>query len=374
MNSLMKKCLVALLLLTLVAVQVQQAQAAKGMPGSPEFGFGVSIHPDGPFVDEALNLLSDLHPDWLYVPVAWAAVQPAGDVEPDLAVIDKVLSAAAGQQTAVAISLSQAPAWALTDEGPNVELTAQFVALLAQRYPQVVQTLELFPRANTLAGWGSAPNPHAYLTLFTAVQDRLKADGSPVVLVAAGLQPLGKSAEQIDPALEMDDLVFLQGLYDAGGRDRLPVISLQYADTSADLMASPYSVDVMIFRHYEMVRATMLANQHSAGMIWITGFGLPSGAYDQKNVNLDDLAQQETLLLQAYYQAHAQLYIGSAILQSLNPAAEGTAERVASILQPDGSRHPFYQQFRQMTIENNPGDGASRPGSAKKGNLLKHRQ
>ena len=373
MNALIKKCLVTLLLLTLVNVQVQQAAAAKGVPGSPEFGLGVSIHPDGPLVDEGLNLLSDLHPDWLYVPVSWAAVQPAGEAEPDLAVIDKVLAAALEQQTAVTISLSQVPAWALTDEGPNVELTARFVAVLAQRYPQVLQALELFPRANTLAGWGSAPNPRAYLTLFQAVQDRLKADGSLVVLVAAGLQPLGKSIEQIDPALEMDDLVFLQGLYDAGGRERLQLISLQYADTSADLMASPFDVEVMIFRHYEMVRANMLSNQHSDGMIWITRFGLPSGAYDQKKVNSDDLAQQESWLQQAYYQAHAQLYIGAAVLQDLNPGAVNASDGMASMLQPDGSRHPFYQQLRQMMLENNPGDGTARPGSSKNGNLLKHR-
>lgn len=370
MNLVMKKCLFSIVLLALAILQVQPAQAARGIPGSPEFGFGVSLYPDGPMLDEALNLLSDLHPDWLYVPVSWAAVQPSADVEPDLAFLDRIMSVAAGQQTAVAISLSQVPGWALTGEGPDPELAARFAALLAQRYPQVLQALELFPRANTLTGWGSAPSPKAYLALYQVVQNRLNANGSTLLLAAAGLQPV---ADGEDPSTAMDDLDFLQGLYDAGGANILRVISLQCADASADLLASPYRDSRMIFRRYETVRERMLDNQHTAGLIWVTGLGLPSGAYGEMVTLQGDLLEQQSWLQQAYYQTNAQLYIGTAVLQSLNPAPENAPFQTASLLQSDGSRHPFYDMLREMTTLRQVGAGSFRPGSSKKGNLLKNR-
>jgi hypothetical protein len=371
MNPLLKRSLVLLILLILAAWQVQQAEAAKGIPGSPEFGFGVVIYPDGPMVGEALNLLGDLHPDWLYVPLAWSASQASAGEPPDLSVIDQVMAAAAANKVAVVIGLTQAPAWAMTEDGPDAHHTAQFVSLLARRYPGALQALELFPRANSLAGWGSAPNPQAYLGLFRAVKDRLSADGAPLVLVAAGLQPAGKPAGQLDPAVEVDDLAFLQGLYDAGAKDCVRVFSMQFADVRADLLTSPYDDKPLIFRQYETVRAAMLANQHSAGVLWITSFGLPTGGAEQQAVNNSDLARQQEWLQQGYYQVHSQLYIGMAALQSLNPGAGQPA--VAAMLQPDGSLHPFYPSLQRMTLDDNPGNMAPKPGSFKMGSLLKNK-
>jgi hypothetical protein len=372
MNSFIKKCLVMILLLTLVSIPVQRAEAAKGVPGSPEFGFGLMLHLDGPLLDETIDLVTELNPDWLYVPVSWVDSQADGSAELNVAALDRVIAKAAQYETPVALSIFQAPDWALTPDGPDAQMAADFAALLVQRYPKTVQALEIFPKANTSHAWGSAPDPRSYLALFAAVQDRLKADGSDVLLIAAGLQLFG--TDDTDPAVEMDDLAFLQGLYDAGGQERIRVISLQYADLSAKLMDSPFDKQAQVFRHYEMVRATMLANHHAEGLIWITSFSLPSGVYDQDILNSEDLLQQHNWLQQAYYQAHSQIYIGTAVLQSLNPPPAGFAARTAAMVQPGGARHPFYQMLMEMTMENNPDGTLPKLGRAKMGGLLKNRQ
>lgn len=371
MTSLSKKALVILLLLILFTHQVTRAEAAKGIPGSPAFGFGVSLYPNGPMLDQALKLLNDLRPDWLYVPVSWAAASPAADTQPDLAVLDQVMAAAAQWKIAVVLSVSDAPAWAQTPQGPDPRLAAQYAALLVQRYPGTLQALELFPRANTLTGWGSAPNPKSYLALYRAVQNGIAESGADLLLVAAGMQPLGPG--QQDPAIAMDDLVFLQGLYDAGGKDMLKVISLQYTDMHADLLLSPLENKGMLFRHYETVRALMLANGHIDGFMWITGFGLPSGSHGQARVNAQDLDQQQEWLQQGYYQLLSQLYIGTAVMQSLNPPPTESAIRAASILQSDQSLHPFYQSLYRMTRANNEELSFQKPGRAKEGRLAKNR-
>ena len=50
------------------------AQAGRGVPGSPEFGYGARIELDGIYLDQALELAADLRFDWLVVPVRWSAV------------------------------------------------------------------------------------------------------------------------------------------------------------------------------------------------------------------------------------------------------------------------------------------------------------
>jgi hypothetical protein len=373
MISWCKNALVVLFLVILVMNQVTHAEAAKGIPGSPAFGFGAMLYPSGPMLDKALILMKDLRPDWLYVPISWADTYVSADAKPDLAALDQVMAAAAQEKIAVVLSVSDAPLWAQTQAGPDAHMAAQFAVLLVQRYPGTVQALELFPRANTLIGWGSAPNPHAYLTVFKTVQTALNAAGSDALLVAAGLQPQDREAASQDAAIAIDDLAFLQGLYDAGGKDVLRVISLQYADMNSDLLASPLNTESLIFRHYEPFRALMLANGHAEGVMWITSFGLPSGLYGHARVNPNNMDEQAKWLQQGYSQLLAQLYVGTAIMQSLNPAPAETDTRAASILQPDESLHPFYHLLRKMSEENDQGSSSLKPGSAKAGNLAKNR-
>lgn len=366
------KALVFVLLVLLAARHANPAGAARGVPGSPAFGYGVAVYPQGALLEESLALLNTMQPDWIYLPISWALVMPYEDAQPDFAAIDRVMAAATQRKVAVAASITDAPEWALSAQGPAPQQTARFASQLVQRYPDTLQAIELFPRANTRAGWGRAPSPQAYLAVFQAVQQALDESGDSMLLVAGGLQPLAQEGAALDASLFMDDLQFLQGLYAAGGARLVKVVSLQFTDVHNDLLASPLDTPGLIFRHYERVRALMLANGHESGLIWVTGFQIPSGRLGASPLDSANLEQQKQWLQQGYSQLYAQLYVGTAVLGSLNPSP-AAAGATASLLQPDMRLHPFTGVFQKMTQENHDGSPAQKPGRAKEGSLLKNR-
>lgn len=358
-----------LIVLALMAFTIHQVQASKGVPGSPEFGYGAAIHPEGPVYNEALSMAAELNPDWLYVPLSWSFYAFEQASQPNFTGLDPVMQVAAQNGTPVAVSITSAPAWAMTPQGPDPVLTSQFVISLLQRYPGVIQAVEIFPRANTSLGWGSAPNPQNYMNLFRSMREQLQAANLPVLLVAAGLQPLGLQVSAVD----MDDLVFLQGLYDAGGRNDLQVVSIQYVNLTGQPLNAASSSENRTLRHYEQVRQVMTANQHMGGLLWVTHLSLPNGSINLTDAEVNRDAQSQAIWLQqAYVQLRSQLYIGAAFLQSFNQGLQEPSPSMA-MLQQGGARHPFYADLNSMINQDEqPGD-TSILGKPKAGSLGKQR-
>lgn len=363
-----KLFVIAAILSLLIAFGVQGAEAEKGVPGSQEFAFGTIVSAgDAATLDQGLALADSLKPDWIYVPVSWSETFPAPD-QPNLAALEQVIAAAAQRSIPVVIGLTSAPAWALTPQGPDAALTAELSVFLAQRFAPQVQAIELFPRANTVQAWGAPPNPAAYLNLFRAAQDAMLAKNLNVTLVAAGLQPLPATIATGD----MNDLAFLQGLYDAGGRLVVRVISLQYVEITGEPLAAPTENEYRVLRHYEQVRQVMVKNQHLNGLLWITHMNLPTGQVSPSDSVYADAGKQADWLKRAYLQLRSQLYIGNAFLVSLNPAAG--AQPPVAMLRPDGTLHPFYTELQKLLYQNKKSGWVEKPGRPKDGNLDKLRQ
>ncbi len=304
--------LVSLLLLTLALTKIGFAQATRGAPGALEFGIGAILYPQGPLVDDALDMAVDLDLDWMEVPVTWAVYQPNPAAPAQLESLDGIMRVAAQNQIAVLVSISGAPDWARTSRGPDPQSTVAFVQALVQRYPQAIQAVELFPGANTSVGWGSQPDAADYMALFSWVNTQIGSLGHPVTLVAAGLQPVEKPT----PAGDVNDLEFLQSLYKQGASRVMPVISVQYRDLTGDPLMFPDGSEQRVFRHYEEVRRVMSLNQHQNGLIWITHLSLPSGTISIPDSAFQDINAQSNWLSQAYIQTRSQLYVGVTIGQS----------------------------------------------------------
>jgi hypothetical protein len=361
--------LVPFLVLAVSLLQFQSVQAARGVPGSAEFGFGAVVYPSGPGLNEALELAASLELDWLEIPLSWEVVQPQKTVKPVLDDLERVLKFASLHDISILVSISSAPDWAQTGRGPDPDQTAQFVAALALRFPQQIQAVELFPGANTRQGWDATPNAQDYYRVFCAVDQRLKQDKSGMVLVAAGLQP------QSNPVVQgnMDDLAFLRDLYALGAAERMPVISIQYAGLTGDPQSFPDPADPRVFRHYESVRRLMAEYQHQNGLIWITHFCLPSGTINMQDTQTSDLKAQVSWLTKAYAQIRSQLYIGVGFLQSLNLEREGGVSGFPNLLQTAGVQHPFTSVLREMIALNRVNSPTVTPGRAKGGSFGKKR-
>ena len=336
----------------LIAAGVDRAAAARGVPGSPAFAIGAAMPLNPTSLEAGIAAGAELHSDWTLLPLSWAVLMPQpGAAQWDL--LDRAVAAAVQQQTPVVISLSEAPAWAQTPQGPDAAQTAALVAQLVGRYGTALQAVELFPRANTRAAWGAAANPAAYLTLLAQVQ----AAAPSLQLVAAGLQPLA-----VVQTGDMSDAAFLQGLYDAGGAPYLTVVSMQLPQTADDLMQMPSEQEPRVLRRYETLRRVMTTNNHPSALLWITHL--------DRAAAVTDVSQQVVWLQKAYTQVRSQLYISAAFFQNLNaPVQPG----MLSLVQPDGSRHPFAAAYQTLLHQNNPDLPLLLPGRSKEGALLKNR-
>lgn len=337
-------CLTWILALGLGILITYPSHAASGLPGSPDLALGVTYHPDGGLSEVALQSLSTLKPHWVNVPIAWQRLQPNPDTTPDLSTLDPVMQTAAKEGIAVMVSLTQPPPWALTPGGPDATLTAQLVLTLVQRYPGAIQAVELFPGANIMEEWGSLPNPSNYAHLYLEVQKVLRDKGIPLYLIAGGLQP--PTSTQIANGA-MDDLQFLEGLYQNGAASFMPILSLQFPLLSGDPLKPSNPQFPWVLRHYEQVRQVMLSYHHTEGILWLTCLVVPDG-----KINPEDriyLATENEIKWwrQALVQIRSQLYIGALFIYDLNPASMNSTP-TRSLILGTHERHPLYPWIRWL--------------------------
>jgi hypothetical protein len=318
----------------LLASLAPAVSAARGVPGSPEFGIGVRINAEAPNTEQALTLSAELHPDWVSIAVSWAALAPEPGTAPDWTRLDAAVLAAHAAGSSVMLSLSQPPAWAETPNGPENTAAVDIAAEIASRYASEVEAIELFPAPNTTSGWAAPPNPVDYLNLYQAVNDRLLNEQISLLLVAGGLE----TAPAADDPAAWDDLDFLAGMYQAGANTILPVIGLRLSAIEGLPSAHAGKGGASVLRHYENVRKLMTDNAHSSGVIWITYLGFTAGTSE---------VDQTEWLSEAYPQIRAQLYIGAAFLQGVNTCQENWPEcHEVSLLSPSAQTHPFTPVLR----------------------------
>ncbi len=340
--------------------------AVPGTPGSSQFGFGASLDVTGQFVGDSLQLAHDLQLDWISLELPWKLVQADKDGPLDWSLFDPVFEQLAHYQIVALVSLTQPPDWSLAGAGPDPDAAAEIVLLLVARYGSSIAAVELFPSANTAQGWGAEPDPTSYLTLFRTVSKHLSTAKSSVVLVAGGLAP----APDNNQAGVASDLEFLRGLYLAGARDDIQVLSIRLEDLNGIPSAVPENRRQQVLRHYEDVRDVMVKYGHQKGLLWITGLSIPAKLEDQPGMAGSASQNQAAWLSQAYQQLRSQLYIGVAFLNQLNPPASGlVGSACVPLILPSGDLHPIYRVLRDQIVQNSSGGASPRPGRPK-GNFL----
>ena len=328
------------LMLAAQAFTSGHVQAAHGLPDSMRFGYGARLDPLGQQVSLALNTTASIGLDWIGVDFDWARLWLTRNDQPKLDALDVVISNARKNGVNVMLSITDPPGWALTRKGPKPEITAGLVSLLASRYRETVLAIEIFPEANTLRGWGAPPNPQAYASLLASSWEELRSIGSPAILVAGGLRHIsaGQSGQ------DMDDLAFLNALYDSGASEQMPVVSLRLTNLSGRTIAAPDQNNPQVLRRYELIRQIMLKQNHNEGLIWITGFSWPDS--DRSSPE-----EQSLWMSQAFQLMRSQLYIGVAFVERLNPPHQPVGSSNQYLIQNKGQAtrlHPALYALAQL--------------------------
>lgn len=326
-------------------------QAASGIPGALEFGYGAYLNLNGPQLEAAYQIAPAIGLDWIAIQLDWAANWKNPDQEPDLSRLDVAMQSTCQKQLQVMLSLTNAPPWAMTTHGPHPDLTAYLVEQLARRYPCALLAVDLFPGANTNAGWGSIPDPRAYIQLYQTVQGRLINLGSPIIPLVS-LIPLGQTTIVANNPQDIDDLMFLEELYKAQPSVNIPVIGIYFTHLNNSLMTDPNTTTLPTLRHYEAVRQIMLKHDRKNNLIWITRFAWPA--------ELSTSEEQAAWTYQAFKLLKAQLYLGAAFLSQINPPGDSpnfpvaTTSHQDSLISKDGQLHPAAQFIKQVARLANP--------------------
>src|SRR5262249_16004091 len=175
------------------------------------------------------------------------------------------------------------PAWARKDPVGNLTDTtlntlpdysyndfAQFVAAFAARYAGVIDDIIIWNEPNLAFEWGYLPvSPADYANLLKAVYAPAHAANPNIVILSA---PLAPTLEPPGSPNGLNDLLYLQGLYNAGAAPYFDAMAMHSYGFTYPPEAPP-DPNVLNFRRAELLHDIMVKNGDGNKAVYITESG-----------------------------------------------------------------------------------------------------
>ncbi len=188
---------------------------------------------------------------------------------------DLLINHAQRQGLQVIARLDSTPVWARPKDTNETYLDpshyadfGNYVYEFVRRYHGQVAAYVIWNEPNLAYEWGyRAPDPEAYAALLKVAYASAKAADPRAVVLAAPLAPTNEN-----DGLAMDDVVFLQRLYAAGGGaafDGLAVHTYGWRNAPAQ----PPNEDEVNFRRVELLRQVMVSQGDPDKKIYVTETG-----------------------------------------------------------------------------------------------------
>jgi len=229
--------------------------------------------------EKTVTMMADAGLGWMKQQFPWSEIEPKqGRFWDDKYnqnswdKYDRIVDLAEKNGIRVIARLDNTPDWA---RGPNTtpqtpptdpDRFADFVVAFINHYKGRVQYLQIWNEPNLKAEWGGSLDSMAYATMLRKVYMKAKAADPTVVILSA---PLAQTLEQGDRGL--NDLVFLQQLYDAGfGKNFDILMANGYGfDQPPDAAPDP---QVLNLRRVELLRAIMERNGDAGKPVWLNEY------------------------------------------------------------------------------------------------------
>lgn len=272
----------------------------------------------------------------------------------------------------VLLSVAKAPAWArngITEmDGPpaDPQALAYFINFLLDKVGDEVAAVEIWNEPNLRREWtGNLPQTGAaYMSLFQAGYDAVRAYSPDITVVTAGLAPTGTNTA----AGNVDDRLYLRQMYAAGlatsGYSNIAVGIHPYGwGNPPDIRCCNQIPDrgwdddphFFFIHNIEEMREIMVENGHANVQLWATEFGWSSWAGiptepPEPWMRYTSPNQQAQYTLRAFEIAQSLDYVGVMILWNLNFAnptlIEQRNEMVGySLFIPGVEIRPLYHQL-----------------------------
>ncbi len=212
---------------------------------------------------------------------AWAEIEPrAGELGWER--YDAIVDSLSERGINIVAVLHRSPAWARPPERVDFfdappsdpEAYARFAGAVAARYGDRVQYYQLWDKPNRLDQWGGiAASPADYVaTLLSFGFNAVRAAHPTATVILAELAPAA------DGGLAGDDLTWLRGIYDAGGRSFFHAVA-------ADLrggVKTPYdrgvAPDLINLSRATLFRELMIEQNDAERPLWGTHYGWRAAA------------------------------------------------------------------------------------------------
>jgi hypothetical protein len=210
----------------------------------------------------------------------WAYIEVGRDVY-DWGSTDRIVNQARNQGLHIIARMGLVPAWARA--GNNAEFTtlntlppesyadfAEFVAIFAARYAGVIDQIIIWNEPNLAFEWGYQQiDPAGYADLLRAVHAPAHAANPNVTILAAGLAP---TLEPAGSPHGLNDLLYLEALYEAGARDYFDALAVHTYGFTQPPEAAP-AFDRLNFRRTELLHDIMARYGDEDKPVYITETG-----------------------------------------------------------------------------------------------------
>jgi hypothetical protein len=190
---------------------------------------------------------------------------------------DHIVDLAAERDLAVIARLSNPPAWTrargdeLGEKAPPDDLNdfGDFVAAVAERYRGRIRYYQVWNEPNGNEEWGvQNVDPEAFTALLCVAYARIKAADPQAVVLAGALTPT-----VANDGGHMNDLIFLQRMYDAGAGACFDVFSAQGYGLWSGPTDQRLRPTVINYPHNLFLRDLMTRNGDAHKPIWISEMG-----------------------------------------------------------------------------------------------------
>lgn len=231
-------------------------------------------------IQRSLQLVREMGADTIVEFFPWAYVENVED-QYDWSNVDRIVKHARNQGIHIIARMGLVPGWArpdMDDEFTTLNTLpeesyddfAEFVADFAARYAGVIDHIVIWNEPNLAFEWGYRQvDPAGYVLLLRAVYAPAHAANPNVVILAA---PLAPTLEPPGSAAGLNDVLYLEAVYEAGGSDYFDGLAMHtYGFTEpAD---APADEDALNFRRAELLRAVMERYGDGDSPVFITETG-----------------------------------------------------------------------------------------------------
>ncbi len=214
-------------------------------------------------IKRTLEMVREMGAPWIVEYFPWAYLEPRQG-QYNWNHTDEVIDHARRQGLTVIARLGYVPEWARPKDSTPLYLDVErfedfgeFAAAFAERYADRVDYIQIWNEPNLALEWGyESVDPETYVEMLRVVYPMIKEANPDVQVLAGALAPT-----LAPPGSEwgMNDLYYLQAMYDAGAADYFDALAIHAYGWHSE-PDEPADPGVVNFRRSELLREIMVQN------------------------------------------------------------------------------------------------------------------